>query len=98
MQFLSHETRAYIWNADGLQGFFKRPEDIMDMLRNAEKNGVLQEVTKYQEVDLLDLWKLISEFSDMEERLTFLGKFYPCLYLFLLKELGRFKRVKQYML
>ena len=70
----------------------------MDMLRDAEKKGLLQEVTRDQEVDLLDLWKQISEFSNMEEKLAFLGKFYPCLHLFLLKELGRFKRAKDYML
>ena len=74
MQYLSHETRAFIWNADGLQGFLKtHAEDIMEILRNAQKTGDLQKITKYQTVDLLQVWDKLCEFSSFEERMIFLS-------------------------
>ena len=38
MQTLSHDTRAYIFNADGLPNFFTK-FDIMKHLEEAEKAG-----------------------------------------------------------
>ena len=46
MQTLSHGTRAFVWSANGLQGFVIRA-DIMYILNEAKKSGELEEVTKY---------------------------------------------------
>ena len=40
MQVLSHGTRAYIWNANGLPGFVTEL-DIIDILWDSEKQGKL---------------------------------------------------------
>ena len=51
MQKINHGTRAFFWNADGLQGFVIKL-DIMELLYSAEQSGDLEKVTKWQIVDL----------------------------------------------
>ena len=51
MQCLSHGTRAYIVNADGLPGFVAEFE-IMPFLRKADRAGQLEHARKYQVIDL----------------------------------------------
>ena len=76
LQVLSHQTRAYIWNADGLKGFvevflwnknclekrFINASQIMPILRLAEKQGRFDKVTQHQEVSLDDVEKVLSKF------------------------------------
>ena len=47
LQKLSHSTRAYIWNADGLEAFIKS-FDIIAFLKDSEEEGLLEEVTRWQ--------------------------------------------------
>ena len=54
MQRLNHSTRAYIWNADGLQTFLVKI-DLMETLECAEENGTLAKITKYHSIDLAEL-------------------------------------------
>ena len=56
MQILSHATRAYIWNANGLQGFTDE-FDIVKQLRTLQKRGKLEELTKWQVIDIDELEK-----------------------------------------
>ena len=51
LQTLSHKTRAFIYNAHGLQGFLVSL-DVMGILRFAQKQELLEKVTKWQVVDL----------------------------------------------
>ena len=46
MKTLSHQTRAYIVNADGLPGFLQEL-NIAQILSNADKNGLLEEAKKW---------------------------------------------------
>ena len=64
MQMLSHKTRAYLWNADGLKGFLIKMHmkdlmklDILVALREAQESGDIYEVTKHQEVKIDSLMK-----------------------------------------
>ena len=51
MQFLSHGTRAFIVNANGMPGFVLR-FDIISVLRKADDAGRLEHARKYQVIDL----------------------------------------------
>ena len=51
LQKLSHGTRAYVWNADGLKGFVQRI-DICVILNRVAKTKEYQEMTKFQVFDL----------------------------------------------
>ena len=52
MQEVSHTTRAFIWNADGLPGFVKEV-DFVDIL----KSYYLGEETKHHAVNFESLYK-----------------------------------------
>merc|ERR1719266_513850 len=51
MQKASHRTRSYYINANGLKGFIAAFSIINDVIK-ADSNGDLEEVTKYQKVDV----------------------------------------------
>ena len=53
---LSHATRAYIWNADGLKGFVKIL-DIIAVLSEAENHLEPESVLRWLEFDLEDIQK-----------------------------------------
>ena len=49
MQQISHRSRAYIWNSNGLQGFLVG--DILQILRYEKKQGNLAAFLKYQYIN-----------------------------------------------
>ena len=51
MQNISHGTRAYFLNADGLEGFLVQSL-IIDILQKDYEGGALKEVLKNIEVDM----------------------------------------------
>ena len=51
MQIISHSTRAYIINAEGLPGFLIKI-DIMQILREADAKDRLKDAKRWQELDL----------------------------------------------
>ena len=51
MQCLSHGTRAYIINADGLPGFLYK-FDIIRHLEQADEAGQLEDIKKFQVINL----------------------------------------------
>ena len=51
MQNLSHSTRAYIINADGLPGFLISFE-LIEFLRDYDSKGMLDIARKWQVIDL----------------------------------------------
>ena len=50
MQRISQSTRAYIINAGGLQGFLIKV-DFMQILREADAKGWLEDAKKWQELN-----------------------------------------------
>ena len=44
LQKLSHKTRAYIVNADGLKGFLVKLGKVLQIIKAAEKSGEIDEV------------------------------------------------------
>ena len=55
MQTISHPTRAYIVNSDGLPGFLLGHEikDIIKPLKAADEAGKLEHAKKWQVIDLV---------------------------------------------
>ena len=41
---MSHKTRAYIVNADGLKGFLVKLGKVVQIIKAAEKSGEIDEV------------------------------------------------------
>ena len=88
MQTLSHSTRAFIWNADGLAGFvclFK----IMEILRESDINGLLEQAKKWQQIDLDQIEEEIDTLKSLETRMVYLSQYYPGIYIFLLRHLNQ---------
>ena len=54
LQRISHGTRAYIINADSLLGFVMEL-NIINLLKEADKNGLHEHLKKWQELDLMQL-------------------------------------------
>ena len=54
LQTLSHGTRAYITNADGLHGFIMT-FDISKHLKEADGAGQLESAKKWQEINLEEI-------------------------------------------
>ena len=50
MQRFNHKSRAYISNAGGLKGFLV--PQIIAILKEANRNGEIQYVARYQKVDI----------------------------------------------
>ena len=84
MQTLSHSTRAYLCNANGLQGFIIK-FDILKMLTNADKNGQLESITKYQTIDLSKITQELEKLNSLEEKMNYFSLYYPCLFWFICK-------------
>ena len=51
LQKLSHGTRAYIFNSNGLPGIFLEMQ-VMNVLKDADENGFLETARKSQEFDI----------------------------------------------
>ena len=62
MQTLSHTTRAYITNAEGLPGFLV-PIDIIKLLNDADKVGQLEHVKKWRVIDMSLIQPMLKNFS-----------------------------------
>ena len=58
MQSLSHTTRAYIINADGLRGFIFEVE-IIKLLKEADQKGILDHAKMWQVIDLDELGNVL---------------------------------------
>ena len=88
MQSLSHSTRAFIQNADGLPGFvcmFK----IMEILKEADAGGLLDHVKKWQQINFDQLKEEINILTSLEKKMIYLSQFYPSIYRFLVRHLSQ---------
>ena len=88
MQTLSHSTRAFIWNADGLPGFvclFK----IMETLKEADASDLLEHAKKWQQIDLDQIEEEIDTLKSVETKMVYLSQYYPGIYIFLNRYLNQ---------
>ena len=83
-QTISHSTRAYLCNANGLQGFILKL-DILKMLTDAEKNEQLERITKYQTIDLSKITQELEKLNSLEEKINYFSMYYPCIFWFICK-------------
>ena len=88
MQILSHETRAYICNANGLPGFISELS-LIETLNGALQFGHLQQAKKCQVLDLKIIQEHLSPFQTVSQKMNHLKQFYPSLYMFMLKHLKK---------
>ena len=93
LQILSHSTRAFIFNADGLPGFVQRFE-ISEILLDADNQNQLEFAKKWQEIDLVKV-KVELEKIKSKQRLTYLIQHYPSLSSFILMRLDRCNRLDE---
>ena len=84
MQLLSHGTRAFIYNADGLLGFLVRFDDIHNLLYRANNDGRLDQLKKCDPIDIDYVLKQLKSIPLPENQKQYLISSYPCLYIFLL--------------
>ena len=84
MQYGSHRTRAYFIHADGLRGYFGGIVRII--LKEAIANGEFKEVTKHQKVHARLLLAELKEMPTEQYKIDYLGRWYPCLYIYVSKK------------
>ena len=85
MQTLSHATRAYICNADGLPGFLTEAT-LLQYLVLADESGKLEKAKRRHKICFDKLSKELRGKAAKEEQMKFLSRSYPCLYIYLLKQ------------
>ena len=81
---------------DGLPGFLV-PSSIVKDLVGPGVDKELEEVNKYQEVDMLTLVQVLQDMKTNKERADHLSERYPALYIFVMKKRGKEEEIKQYM-
>ena len=96
MQTLSHGTRAYIVNADGLTGFVL-PYDIANHLKTADEAGQLEHARRYHEIDMSIVCQKLATRDSPQKKLDFLGEEYPSLHVFILEHFKLHGKIEQYM-
>ena len=92
LQTLSHSTRAYIINANGLTGFLLSI-DLMRFLQEADQDGKLESAKKYQ---VIDFQRVIEGWDNEEQQKIYLSHNYPSLYRYVITELGSEQSLSQY--
>ena len=92
LQTLSHSTRAYIINANGLTGFLLSM-NLIRFLQEADQDGKLESAKKYQ---VIDFQKIIEGWDNDEQQKTYLSRNYPSLYRYVITELGTEQSLTRY--
>ena len=96
MQKISHSTRAYIANADGLKGFISSC-DIIEHLKEANEAGLLDHAKKYQAIDLNTVEKELANKATRKLKMIFLAEEYPSLFVYMLGLYGKKDKIQKYM-
>ena len=96
MQTLSHSTRAFIVNADSLRGFLTA-FNIIKHLESADKAGQLKDARRWQKIDLDTVQKQLETQPHNKQKMTYLSKHYPSLYVHILGYLNMSDKIEQYM-
>ena len=69
------------------------------MLREAEEEGALNIGMKYQRasIDVVEMKMLEKDIEEPKSQMQYLSKFYPCLYVGVLKKMHKNHRMQKYM-
>ena len=95
LQRLSHSTRAYIVNADGLPGFFTL--DIFNILKNADEKGQLKYARKSKAFDIIELKDELNTKNSNELKMEHLRQSYPSLYVHVLRHFRMSDKLDKYL-
>ena len=87
MQNLSHTTRAFIENSNGLNGFLPR-FNIMDVVNDPKNSSLLDEALSWQVIDFDQLEEELRQFASLDARMNYLSRYYPSLFIFILKSMN----------
>ena len=79
MQTLSHSTRAFIFNAERLNGFLVKL-DIFQILHDAYESGELEQAEKHQSFNLKCVQTELIKKRNTNKALHYLSETYPHLY------------------
>ena len=105
MQTISHFTRIYFVNANMLKGFLVN-YGILSTLIKEEKKGLIEEIFEpkgepaafaFHQFEMKEVYTQLETIQTEEEKLAFLGKRYPSLCVFVLKNHGRKQELHEYM-
>ena len=91
MQYASHMTRAFFFNANGLIGFLIDDSVVNDLRRADEKNELVK-VNRFQKVDLNVVLELLVRMPSKKEKLSYLSERYPAMCMFVMWKRG-YKRL-----
>ena len=95
MQTLSHSTRAFIFNAQGLKSFFTEL-DLSRILQEAYESDQLVKAMKYQPFDHNELQQALTEQATTAQKLRYLSQTYPNIYKFVLINLKQTEELEEY--
>ena len=95
MQTLSHSTRAFIFNAQGLKSFFTEL-DLSRILQEAYESDQLVKAMKYQPFDHNELQQALTEQATTARKLRYLSQTYPHIYRFVLVHLNQTEALEKY--
>ena len=105
MQTLSHITRIYFVNADMLKGFLVNYGILATLIRE-ENRGLIKETIEpkgepaafaFHQFEMKEVYTQLETIQTEEEKLDFLGKKYPSLCVFVLKNQGMKQELHGYM-
>ena len=96
LQTLSHGTRAYIVNAEGLHGFVEK-FDIVKHLREADETGRLEHARKWQVIKLDVVSTELDTMINLQDKMNYLSESYPGLFICILEHLSMTDKIEDYM-
>ena len=89
LQVLSHKTRAYTINANGLEGFLIATPVTLAIDHLIANDNIRYEITRFQLIDLNSLNKQLQAIKDVPSQLGLLKEKYPCIFVWILSKIGR---------
>ena len=96
MQTISHGSRAYFVNADGLPGFINLL-DIAKCLEDADVASQLEHAKTFQMINIDNVNEKLNNLESQMQKMKFLSEEYPSLFVFVLEYLNLTDRIMQYM-
>ena len=71
--------------------------DVLKIIEEAEAGEQLEQVKQWQEMEIGKVLEKLATKKDYNEKMTYLGLFYPSLKVFVLKQTDQFEQLKLYM-
>lgn len=71
--------------------------NVLKIIEEAEAGEQLEQVKQWQEMEIGKVLEKLATKKDYNEKMTYLGLFYPSLKVFVLKQTDQFEQLKLYM-